>query len=173
MAHQITVSDDVFGRLSKLARPFVDRKPEDVIQWLMDHYERSDRKVPPRPDRSAATPVSPGNRTTDSRVPRERGATVRIGDYKIEAVSVRSLYEEALKFFVANHSSNLRSVVPLKTSSERFLIATKPIHPTGNPFVIPVEYRGLYMEAHKDYKNAIRHLGTLCNRLGLNLDYLG
>ena len=61
----------------------------------------------------------------------------------------------------------------MRTSGERFLIALKPVHPSGKPFVVQVEYRGFYMEAHKDYKNAIAHLRILCNRLGLSLNYLG
>jgi hypothetical protein len=98
---------------------------------------------------------------------------VRIGERRINAVSVRALYEEALRLLVENNASELKSVVPLRTSKERFLIALEPIHPTGNPFVVPVEYRGFYMEGHKDYKNAIAHLRILCGRLGLQLQYLG
>jgi hypothetical protein len=173
VAHQIAVSEEVFTRLSNLARPFVDRSPEDVIRRLLDQNELSTDKVAAKPNGHILASVVSGVRSPTSRVPRERGAIVRIGDHKIDAVSVRTLYEEALKLFVANRTSQLRSVVPLKTSGERYLIATKPIHPTGKPFVIPVEYRGFCMEAHKDYKNAIAHLRILCERLGLTLQYLG
>ena len=173
MTHQITVSEEVFARLSRLARPFVDRAPEDVIRRLLDQNEPANGKATRSLDGETSAAVSHGNRSTASRVPRERGATVQIGDYKIDAVSVRALYEEALKFLVAKYSSKLRSIVPLKTSSERYLIADRAVHPTGNPFVIPVEYRCFCMEAHKDFKNAIAHLQMLCNRLGLSLKYLG
>jgi len=68
---------------------------------------------------------------------------------------------------------DLDRLLPFATSRERYLAATKPIHPTGNPFVVPVKYHGYYMEAHKDYKNAISHLGSLVAKLGLELKYLG
>jgi len=173
MAQQITVSEEVFARLSRLARPFVDREPQDVIRRLLEQNEGAGAKPSEKPDSQFARPVLPGDRSPMSRVPRERGAVVKIGYHRIEAVSVRSLYEEALKLLVADYGSKLKSVVPLKTSAERYLIAAKPIHPTGKPFVIPVEYRGFCMEAHKDYKNAVAHLRILCDRLGLGLRYLG
>ncbi len=63
--------------------------------------------------------------------------------------------------------------MPLRTSSERYLIAREPIHPLGNLFVVPVSFGAYHMEAHKDYKNGIEHLRILSEKLGLNLKYLG
>ena len=172
MAHQITVSDEVFERLRKLAEPFVDREPEDVLRRLLDRNEsalggdNAHSKFEARlPLHESLPPLS--------RAPRERGTTVQIGDRKIDAVSVRALYGQALKLFVERHSSKLKSVVPLKTSGQRYLIALTPVHPSGKPFVKPVEFRGFYMESHKDYKNGIAHLRILSNRLGLLFKYLG
>lgn len=166
MSHQITVSDQVFVRLKNLAEPFVDREPQDVIRRLLDERESklSNAEVQMKSNQGLS-PIS--------RVPRERGTTVEIDGQKIDAVSVRALYEEALKLFVGRHVAKLKSVVPMKTSDKRFLIALEDKHPSGRRFVIPVEYRGFYMEAHKDYKNGIEHLRALCNRLGLELEYLG
>jgi hypothetical protein len=174
MAHQITVSDEVFDWLKNLAEPFVDREPDDVLRRLLDRNnpalggDSAHRKFDAEMTVSHREGLSP-----ISRVPRERGTTVQIGDNRIDAVSVRALYEEALKLFVEKHSSKLKSVLPFKTSGQRYLIAVKPVHPSGKHFVVPVEYRGFHMEAHKDYKNAIAHLRMLCNRLGLVLSYLG
>lgn len=128
-----------------------------------DAHDKSDANLPA----SLHDSVSPF-----SRVPRERGTIVQIGDKKIDAVSVRALYAQALELFVERHSSKLKSVVPLKTSGQRYLIALKPVHPSGKPFVKPVEFRGFYMESHKDYKNGIAHLRILCSRLGLLFKYL-
>jgi|ERR1700728_1559276 len=174
MAHQITVSDEVFERLKRLAEPFVDREPEDVLRRLLDRnesvfagddaHDKSDARLPA----SLHESVSP-----ISRVPRERGTTVQIGDDRVDAVSVRALYGQALKLFVERHRSKLKSVVPIKTSGQRYLIALKPVHPSGKPFVKPVGFGGFYMESHKDYKNGIAHLRMLCRRLGLPLKYLG
>ena len=174
MTHQITVSNELFVRLKTLAEPFVDRDPEDVIRRALDQYERalSNSRAQIKSGGQVGAPLA-GGLSPISRVPRERGTSVQIGDHKINAVSVRALYEEALRLFVEHYASQLKSVVPLKTSGERFLVALKPLHPSGKPFVVPVEFHGFYMEAHKDYKNAIAHLQTLCNRLGLTLKYLG
>ena len=161
MSHQIAVSDQVFARLKNLAEPFVDRAPEDVIRRLLDERES-------KPRHSEVQVKS--NVSISSRVPRERGITVQIDGQRIDAVSVRALYEEALKVFVGRHLARLKSIVPMKTSERRFLIALDDKHPSGRSFVIPVEYRGFYMEAHKDYKNAIEHLRSLCSRLGVTLN---
>lgn len=165
MRHQIMVSDETLTRLKSLAEPFVDREPEDVIRRILDQLDQKRHSVKNSP--------SNADRSTSSRVPRERGARIKIGEKQIDAVSVRDLYRQALQFIVENHKLTLQAILPLKTSSERYLIARKPIHPGGNPFVVPIEFQDIYMEAHKDYKNAIGHLRILIERLGLSLVYLG
>jgi hypothetical protein len=167
--HQISISDDTLSRLKALAEPFIDREPEDVIRRLLDHFGQT------KEDGSTNIGEYPNliERSPQSRVPRERGAQVQIGSQRIDAVSVRDLYQQALRLFVENHRSKLSAIVPLKTSSERYLVAREPIHPGGNPFVVPVSFRDFHMEAHKDYKNAIQHLKLLAERLGLTLSYLG
>jgi hypothetical protein len=173
MSHQITISDELFERLKRLAEPFVDREPEDVIWNLVNRKESDSAGYDARDKSDARLSASLQESVSPiSRVPRERGTTVQIGDNKIDAVSVRALYGQALKLFVERHSSKLKAVVPLKTSGQRYLIALKPVHPSGTPFVKPVEFGGFHMEAHKDYKNGIAHLRILCSRLGLPLKYL-
>jgi len=167
MRHQIGISDDTMKRLKACARPFVDKDPEDVVRYLLDEHETLRSKIAwssDLPHQSTQKSVS--------RIPRERGAIVQIGDHQIQAVSVRDLYEQALKFLVGGRRVDLRPLLPFRTSRERYLLADKAVHPSGNPFVVPVEYHGYYMEAHKDYKNAVAHLGSLVERLGMELRYL-
>jgi hypothetical protein len=174
MGHKISISDDTLRRLKALAEPFVDHEPEDVIRRLLDQSEQAARTVksPLHSDGANQNFAATGTEHTPSvRAPRERGVVVQIGDRRFEAVSVRDLYTQALKFLVEHHRPKLQQLLPLKTSRQRYLIALKPIHPSGNPFVVPVEYRGVYMEAHKDYNNALGHLGLLSSRLGLTLAY--
>ena len=64
-------------------------------------------------------------------------------------------------------------LAPYKTSTKRYLIATSPKHPNGRDFVVPVEYRSLYMEAHKNYKTAIDQLTRFLRRCGVTLTYRG
>lgn len=171
MRHQIALSDETLGRLKMLAEPFVDKEPEDVIRRLLDDWEsRSSRSL--HSERAEGGSTTTG-RSAESRVPRERGTRVQIGDHVIEAISVRDLYKQALAFLVGNYKVKLQATLPYKTSAERYLVAAEPKHPAGNPFVVPVEFRGFYIEAHKDYKNAVAHLSNLCERLSLKLTYLG
>lgn len=167
MQHQIRVSDDTMNRLKACAEPFVDKDPEDVVRRLLDEHDSFSRKRAP-----SSHPLLQSARTPISRVPRERGTAVQIEGHQIQAVSVRDLYEQALKLLVGSHRADLDRILPFKTSHERYLLADKPIHPSGNPFVVPVEYHGYHMEAHKDYKNAVAHLGSLVEKLGMKLKYL-
>ena len=177
MRHQISVSDETLRRLKSLAEPFVDREPEDVIRRLLDQIGKGqqigDNIESAKRGPNTGQTSSLESRSPNSRVPRERGARVQIGNNSIDAVSVRDLYEQALRFFVEHHKLQLQSVVPFRTSRERYLVAREPIHPGGNPFVVPVNFGDFHMEAHKDYRNAIQHLRALTERMGLTLTYFG
>lgn len=171
---QFSLPDDLFARLQALAVPLVDT-PADVVRRLVDFYEENQppaaKQRPGHGNRGGSRDQAP---TLPQRAPRERGATVKIGDHVIEALSVRDLYERALKLLIDNgHTKRLKEIIPFRTSRQRYLIADRPVHPTGNRFLVPVEYKGFVMEAHKDYTNAIRHLAQLLERVGLTLRYLG
>ncbi len=165
---------ELVTRLQELTGP-LDPNPASVIERLLELHARS-RLAQGYPSRGATTPVA--TRAADMRIsqmvggrsPRERGISVSVQHQQIQAVSVSDLYEQVLRLVLANGESALRlkRVTPLKTSAQRYLIALKPEHPTGRPFVVPVHHGDYYMEAHKDYKNALRHLGKLLSRLGLS-----
>jgi hypothetical protein len=175
---EVTIPDDLFARLQSLAVPLVDTVP-DVVRRLLDHYERT------RPESNSPGPgtsvLPPSHMPTLFREPslrgrarRERGATIEIDDHQIQAVSVRDMYEQAMRFMIDNgHSKPLKALVPFRTSGRRYLIADRPIHPNGNDFVVPARYGGFFMESHKDYRNAVEHLRQLTSKLGLKLRYLG
>jgi hypothetical protein len=173
----IHLSGETMERLKAYAEPFVDRKPEDVIRRLLDQADsgRSKGEIITRL-REKYDLTSTRQNPTIYRVPRERGATVRIEEHEITASSVRDLFDQALAFLVDNHRTRLDEVLPFSTSSERYLVAKQAVHPNGNAFFIRAPhngYRGYYMEAHKDYRNAIRHLRLLVKKLGLKFDYVG
>lgn len=171
---RVDIPDDLFGHLQKLAEPLVD-SPADVIRRLLDHFETTQPKSSKMSSPATKKVLSgPPQSNVMGRVPRERGATVQLDGHSIHAVSVRDMYEQVVKFIVDNgHSKQLDKLLPFRTSRHRYLIAKQPKHPNGNEFVIPVRYAGYFMEAHKDYKNAIRHLAGLLRRLGLKFQYLG
>jgi hypothetical protein len=171
MLHQVELSEETWVLLKRCAEPFVDKDPEDTVRRALEVYERTAGN-----GAKPATPESTGptgrRRDPARRAPRERGVALELDGLRIDAVSVRDMYEQALKMLVENHEARLKALLPFRTSRQRFLVAEKPIHPSGNGFVIPVRYRGYSMEAHKDYKNAIAHLRQLADRIGVTVRYL-
>jgi hypothetical protein len=175
---ELTLPDTLFARLQKFAVPLVDT-PADVIERLLTHYEKT-KPEKSRPDGGIETSTGAKEslflreaRITE-RAPRERGVTIEIDGHVIRAISVKELYKEVLKYLLdSGHSKRLRELVPFSTSSLRYLIADKPIHPNEKEFVVPVKHGGYYMEAHKDYKNGIKHLSQFVTKVGLKLKYLG
>lgn len=174
MTKEIEISDSIFERLQRLAAPLIDT-PESVIQRLLDHYE-SNHSQAFSPPLSSADHTEAHRFVEDplQRESRQRGVVVKLGEETIRASSVSELYTETLKYL---HSKGLldkaKSFLPLATSRHRYLIAGSPIHPNGKEFVVPVEYKGYFMEAHKDYKNGIRHLCKMLDLCGVKLTYLG
>lgn len=175
MTQMVRLPDSLFARLQAHATPFVDT-PADVIERMVDFYERN---TPPAA--RTLTTESDGSQVEESpgsskpmpseRAPRERGMTIRIDDRSIEAISVRDMYEKALRLLVDNgHMDLLKEVVPFRTSAERYLVSNRPVHPNGRDFVVPVEYGGFYMEAHKDYRNGTNHLRRLVEKCGLSFN---
>lgn len=101
---------------------------------------------------------------------KQKGVTVQIDGMEINATSVSSLYYQALKFLCDNkHIDTIKPHLPYATSAVRYLISNKPYHQRGNEFRVPVEYDGYYMEAHKAYRIALRHLDDLLRVAGLSM----
>lgn len=161
----ITVSDELYAHLESLARPFLDREPQDVILRLIEG--EAAKSVAERDELPKPAPFV-------ARVPRERGAVVELNGNSISADTVRDLFEKVMEYiYMKGYWSEFEALAPYKTSSKRYLIATSPKHPSGQDFVVPVSYRNLYMEAHKSYKTAINQLKRLLSRLSIALVYRG
>ncbi|MEJ1392970.1 MAG: hypothetical protein RPU64_02040 [Candidatus Sedimenticola sp. (ex Thyasira tokunagai)] len=165
MVKTISLSDEVFARLEALARPFEDREPEDVIRRLLDGG-------------SATNVAKPGSRSTTSesvvvRAPRERGAVVELNGDRISATTVPDLCTKVMEFIYSKGLwSQFESLAPYKTSAKRYLFAKSPKHPQGNDFFVPLKYRNMYMEAHKNYETTIKQLGRLLSQLGITFEYV-
>jgi hypothetical protein len=174
----ISLPDDLFARLQDLAIPLVD-SPADVVRRMLDERETAKPekgKLPMEEGTGSMTRRTPLSREASltARSARERGATIEINGHEIRAVTVTDMYEQALKFFVDNgHSKRLKELMPFRTSSQRYLIADRPVHPNGNEFFVRVTHNGFFMEAHKSYRTAIEHLAQLAEKIGLKLRYLG
>jgi len=166
MPKTITLSDEVFARLQALARPFEDREPEDVIRRLLDNVGT----------KSVAIPTSL-NATTDSKVvryPRERGAVVELNGERISATTVPDLCTKVMEFIYSKGLwSQFETLAPYKTSAKRYLFSKTPTHPQGNDFFVPLKYRNMYLEAHKNYETTIKQLGQLLSQLGVTFKYVG
>lgn len=177
---EIKVPEHVFQQLDSLTMPLLPTVG-DVIARLIEHYARTTGDIAQAVPSEAARDSSPTSSPKTSvdgpfthRIPRERGVTVEIENHAIRAVSVRDLYEQVLRFLVDNgYGPKLKALLPLATSSQRFLIAEQPKHPNGNDFVIAVKHAGFFMEAHKSYKTAYEHLKKVADKLGVKLRHLG
>ncbi|MDA3902709.1 MAG: hypothetical protein PF441_04570 [Desulfuromusa sp.] len=165
MVQTITLSDEVFARLQALARPFEDREPEDVIRRLLDGDSTKSVEIP-----------SGHNVASDLKVvryPRERGAVVELNGERISATTVPDLCTKVMKFIYSKGLwSQFESLAPYKTSAKRYLFSKTAKHPQGNDFFVPLKYRNIHMEAHKNYETTIKQLGRLLYQLGVTFEYV-
>jgi hypothetical protein len=101
---------------------------------------------------------------------REKGVVVKLDNLVIKAKSVSDMYLQALRHLV--DSGLIKKIaLPYATSGKRYLLSQNSEHPAGNPFVVPIEYKGYCMEAHKDYKNALSHLKNMLDEVGILFEY--
>jgi hypothetical protein len=120
------------------------------------------------------TPLRKLRKTTNSQS-RDRciGIIVQVDTEVITASSVSDFYLQILKFLDKfGYLSKLDPYIPHQTSSTRYLISNTPVHQRGNNFTIPVEFKGHYMEAHKDYKTAYSAIEKLLILLGVEISLL-
>ena len=180
MSRVIRIPESIFQKLQQLAMPLVDT-PANVIARLLDFYEKKTNLSIPEPkgvskESHIMQETSYSSTSLNKlmyREPRQRGVVVKINGHLFKAVSVSDLYGQVLRFLHENgYLEKIKKHLPLFTSKARYLISTKPVHPKGNEFWEPVEYKGYYMEAHKDYKNGINHLQKLLDLCGLSLTYI-
>lgn len=172
MAPTIEVSSALLDRLESLAGPLFS--PSDVIERLINQAQPN-----LDPGNFVASIGAPG-RTHDMdgsgqppRAPRSRGAEIEINGQRMTAVSVPDMYLQVLKLLVdEKHIEKLDPRIPFKTSNQRYLIAKSPVHPNSNQFVKPVEYRGYFMEAHKNYENAMSGLSRFLRSVGIKIRYV-
>lgn len=164
----IEISDTAYARLLELGAGLFS--PSEVIDRLLT---RNGAANPPHAVERSRTgrETLPGHL---QRPARERGISVMVGDYRIDAVSVRDLFEKVLHWLV--DEGGMRKIdasLPIRTSTKRYLLARKPVHPGGNDFIVPVTYKGYSMEAHKNYENAVSGLTKLSRVGGFPLRVIG
>jgi predicted CopG family antitoxin len=170
MARTITITDNLYSRLESLARPFVDKEAADVITWLVN--KEAEKNVQPRPKSTERSSINAAN--INARTPRERGAIISLDGSTIHADSVPDLCSQVMEYLYSKgHWSQVLELSPYKTSSIRFLFSKTPKHPNGNDFFVPVKYRGLYMEAHKNYKTTLEQLSRFLRKCDVTMTYLG
>lgn len=157
MSPTVEISDSALASLNQLAGPLFTAS--DVIERLVASA-------------LTQTPSTTGSTApaTLSRLPRERGISLILGETRIDAVSVPDLYRQFLEWLVETGlNKKLDSALPVRTSNQRHLISKVPKHPGGNHFKVPIEHRGYFMEAHKNYENAVSGLSQLGKLLGVGV----
>jgi hypothetical protein len=96
-----------------------------------------------------------------------------IDDHLISAVTVPDMYLQVLQWLVdGKRIEVLESSIPFRTSSQRFLISKSSKHPNGKHFVKEVKHKDYYMEAHKNYENALSGLKQFLEPRGFRVRYV-
>ncbi|MBM7845671.1 PD-(D/E)XK nuclease family protein [Herpetosiphon giganteus] len=97
--------------------------------------------------------------------------TIQIEQTIFQAKSMRDLYQQVLGY-LDQHELLATLPLPIASGSKRYLLATEPIHPTGNAFILPARYRDYYMEANKSRDGGLNDLGKLLGFCGLHFAVL-
>ena len=188
MSRVIRIPNTIFERLQKLAIPFEDTPSDVIERLLDFHDSNSSLNTLSSSEISQpltsqvdseknilnlAITKSSYNKAKskntydlESRRPRQRGIVIEIRGKnneceEIKGTSVSQLYLNVMKYLCESETQHMESLsphIPYSTSAVRYLIAREPTHPNDKPFRQKVSYGGYFMEAHKDYKNAINHL---------------
>lgn len=165
MVKTITLSNEIYARLETLAKPFEDREPEDVIRRLLDGGLMKEMPEPRGVSTTTGAPIV--------RAPRERGVVVELNGQEISATTVPDLCTKVMEFIYSKGLwDEFENLAPYKTSNKRYLFAKSTKHPQGNDFFVPLQYRNIYMEAHKNYETTIKQLGRLLSQLGITFKYV-
>lgn len=174
MPKSIEVSDELYQRLQSLAGQLFTF--EEVIERLLKGALRASgvgslAAIAPT---AGLPPIHRADlNVLPHRAPRQRGTTVEVAGQRIDANTVSDLYEQVLRLVLSKgHTEKLDSILPYRTSNERYLIARKPKHPNGKDFFVQVHVGSYYLEAHKNYQTAIKQLAQLLGKLGLDLRYI-
>jgi hypothetical protein len=161
----IDVPSDLLRRLQDLGGKLFT--PAEVIERLLAQLPPDDSSAAAK--RPTSPPPGPGSRM---RVPRSRGVELTLNGDRISAVTVPDMYKQVLAWLIAKkHMEHLEPSIPYRTSNQRYLIAKKPKHPNGNEFVSPVGHGGYFMEAHKNYENALHGLQQFLGPRGIKVEY--
>ena len=164
MCPTIDVSGSVLRRLEALGGPLFSAS--EVIERLLDQVADGTG------ENGAIEPARPVAEVLRSRPPRSRGVDLLIDDHRISAVTVPDMYLQVLQWLVdGKRLEKLQASIPFRTSKRRYLIAKSPKHPSGNDFVSEVEYKGYFMEAHKNYENALSGLKQFLEPHGYSVRY--
>jgi len=134
--------------------------PQLLVDYLHTNFKTS--QIRSTISRTPTTQTTVSKTEQNTKESRKKGVVVIINEKQFKAQSVRNLYLQILEFMVnQGYTDRIQSSLPFATSSKRYLLSREPFHPKGNAFVVPVEYNGYYMEAHKSYENAISALERL------------
>ncbi len=165
--------EDLLELLASKVESACGYRPDPEL--LLDHLHSSHTPVIAKADsRPEAKPQAsqPQLARQAGRGFKRKGATIHIGSHEIVAHSVSELYGLALKYLCESGKiETLNKHIPYATSGVRYLIAREPRHQGGNSFRSPVEHNGYFMEAHKDYRNALAHLKDFLKLGGLIVSY--
>lgn len=142
----IDIAQDSLNDLGK-----TDEGLADKLQFFIDRFVPNNEE--------AANPAAK-TKTAKTAGQKRKPIEFYINDQSFEAKNIPEMYQKALEYLVDARMLDDLSL-PVATGEKRYILAKEPIHPTGKPFLTPVEYKGFLMEAHNNRAAAIAQLRKL------------
>jgi hypothetical protein len=143
----------------------------DLMARLVTEPKAGEQPELPKPEREIPSPSLDEFEPVVTDESARRPFKIKIGDTAFEQLTLPELYQQVLEFlYNGRYLSKLK--LPIATGQKRYLLATEPRHPSGKDFFSCIEYKGYYMEAHKNRGQGLRDLKKLLERCGLSMEVI-
>jgi NAD-dependent SIR2 family protein deacetylase/tetratricopeptide (TPR) repeat protein/protein-tyrosine phosphatase len=144
----------------------------DRLQFFVDRFEEHPLHETRNDEDENVTAVAPDEKAATKTSVRQKRKSIEfyINDKSFEAKNIPEMYKMALEYLVDNRLLE-QVTLPVATGEKRYILAREPIHPTGKPFLAPVEYRGYFMEAHNNRTAAIAQLKRLLDSVQVDFEF--
>jgi hypothetical protein len=153
-------SDSAFDTSHTIVPELADESSEVELE-LDDEPELPD--LPPQDDLTAPPSSFP---TFQPAMPSDGTFIFKLGDRVIEGEDARGFLVAAMETLLA--ARHLRAEhLPVATSSRKYLLAARPLHPSGRKFVDSVQLGDLWLEADRTPQDVQRSVVAILDALDL------
>lgn len=145
----------------------IDVALADRLQFFIDRFEDHPLYDGQNDEEEKTTRDTSGEKSGAEKSDRQKRTLIEfyINNQRFETKNIPEMYKQALVYLVDNRLLEQVSL-PVATGEKRYILAAEPVHPSGKPFLAPVEYNGYFMEAHNNRVAAIAQLKKLVESVG-------